>query len=277
MSTEKKPSSFYKYCPVHSSPEKIIKCDNPNQLEELGEYSLLNLFNHQAKFSSRIDFNDLFDTRINFTVPDKREVKSFLRQLSVKKRREAKPFFDKKIGQINFKKYRDQINELFDNYKMYCVTIKGNNNLMWSHYANNHQGFCIEFDANKLIAEKVSYEPELAKFRLLNIVKENYGLITKKHLRDLISAATLTKLDEWGYEKEYRITASHEMDRLFEVQKAVNFSIYKTNPDWVKAIIFGHRMDEKIRRYIINTYKNNVKYKIAEPDMQKGTINILNY
>ncbi|MBB1364404.1 hypothetical protein H5125_19870 [Shewanella sp. SR44-4] len=80
MSVEKKPRSFYKYCPVYNSPEKILQCDSLDKLEELEEYSLLNLFKHQAKFSSRTDFNDLFDTIIDLIPPDIREVESFLRK-----------------------------------------------------------------------------------------------------------------------------------------------------------------------------------------------------
>tara|TARA_R110002033_G_scaffold163161_1_gene200097 strand:+ start:805 stop:1638 length:834 start_codon:yes stop_codon:yes gene_type:complete len=277
MSVEKKPGSFYKYCPVYSSPEKIIKCESLDKLEELGEYSLLNLFKHQAKFSSRTDFNDLFDTRIDFISPDRREIKSFLQQLSAKERRVAKQFFDKQDGQTNFRKYRDDINRLFDRYKMFCVTIKGNNNLMWSHYTNYHQGFCIEFDASNFCAEEVSYKPELAKFRLLDIVKEDYGLITKENLGHLITEAMLTKLEEWDYEEEYRIIASHKMDELHLLQDNAKFTIYRTDPEWVKTIIFGHRMDYKVRQYIINTYGESVKYKVAVPDMRVGTINIIDY
>jgi hypothetical protein len=277
MSVAKKPDSFYKYCAVYSSPEKIIQCKSPDELETLGEYSLLNLFKHQAKFSSRTDFNDLFDTMIDFTPPDDREIKSFLQQLSAKERRVAKQLFDRQYGQTKFREYRDEINRVFDRYKMFCVTIEGNNNLMWSHYTNNHQGFCIEFDASKLDAEKVSYKPELAKFRLLDIVKYNYGLITKENLGPLIKEAMLTKLEEWDYEKEYRITASHEMHELHQLQDNTKFTIYRTDPEWVKAIIFGHRMDDKVRQYIIDTYGKSVKYKVAVPDMCVGAINIIDY
>ncbi len=277
MSKDNKPSHFYKYCPVYSRPEQIIECNEIDDLKVLGEYSLINLFKHQAKFSSRTDFNDLFDTRIDFIVPTKREIKSFLQQLSAKERSQAKQFFTKDIGQRNFRTYRERVNKQMDAYKMFCVTVNGSNNLMWSHYTNYHSGFCIEFDSSKLFAEKVLYLPELAKFKLLDIVKESYGLITEEQLGDLITEAMLTKLDEWEYEEEYRITASHEMDKTQLVQKEADFAIYRTNPDWVKAVIFGHRMDETVRRYIIEKYKNNVQYKVAVPDMRRGSIRIENY
>lgn len=277
MSVEKKPRSFYKYCPVYNSPEKILQCDSLDKLEELEEYSLLNLFKHQAKFSSRTDFNDLFDTIIDLIPPDIREVESFLQQLSAKERRVAKPLLGKKNGQTNFRKYRDEINKLFDSYKMFCVTIKDNNDLMWSHYTNNHKGFCIELDASKLDAEKVSYKSELAKFKLLDIFKNEYGLITTENLSHLIKEAMLTKLEKWRYEEEYRITASHKMHEFHQLQDNTKFTIYRSNQEWVKAIIFGHRMDDKVRQYIIDTYGESVKYKVAVPDMRVGTINIIDY
>lgn len=51
------------------------------------------------------------------------------------------------------------IASLRNNIKITCFSEDNMSNLMWSHYAENHKGFCIEYDFTQL-----SYEKELTKF-----------------------------------------------------------------------------------------------------------------
>lgn len=70
--------SFYKYCPVYDF-------SNLNK-----EYSLINLFEKQVTFSTRRNFNDLFDSKIDFIVPSNQKVKGLLQFLSGKEKIEFK-------------------------------------------------------------------------------------------------------------------------------------------------------------------------------------------
>lgn len=89
----------------------------------------------------------------------------------------------------------DKINQ---DHRLYCLTPKNNNPLMWSHYADKHKGVCLQFDTHtESIARafKVSYQKKLP---LCIILEHADGAATR---------ALLTKSDVWKYEKEFRLIA----------------------------------------------------------------------
>ena len=76
-----------------------------------------------------------------------------------------------------------------------CFTTENSNHLMWSHYADGHKGFCLEFDTRKckLLSEKlfpVTYSDEFP------IIKE---------FDEIIPNGVLRKTKKWEYEKEWRL------------------------------------------------------------------------
>lgn len=90
------------------------------------------------------------------------------------------------------------VNEILDNIlKVYCLSEKMNSILMWSHYANNHEGFCIGYDMKELdlkvqeLTMPVIYSNKLAKEININNNDFLYSL--------------LSKCEEWEYEQEWRI------------------------------------------------------------------------
>jgi hypothetical protein len=43
---------------------------------------------------------------------------------------------------------------VIDHHRLYCLTPEPCSTLMWSHYADNHRGICLEFDTgNPLFSE----------------------------------------------------------------------------------------------------------------------------
>jgi len=83
-------------------------------------------------------------------------------------------------------------------YRVYCLTPNENNLLMWSHYADNHKGLCLQFDVRcQQIGEayKVHYQEQLPT-----------SLVGAADDQETIKAL-LTKSDIWAYEEEYRLLA----------------------------------------------------------------------
>lgn len=86
---------------------------------------------------------------------------------------------------------------------LYCLTERNDSILMWSHYAAEHKGYCLEFSASDYTpvfgtAQKVSYAdtyPEISFYNTPN--------------QDKVSLTFLTKYREWEYEYEWRIV-DHE-------------------------------------------------------------------
>lgn len=251
---------LYKYCPVY----------DPNRLES--EYSIINVLNNQVKFSTRSNFNDLFDSKIDLITPDKYELKKTYSMLNGSHKREFKERFFGENGKRNFLYLKNMINQRFDTYLFFCLANKPDNNLMWSHYANSHKGFCLEWDATKINAEPVTYQSKIATFELLDIVKMNFDLLDNMQVGQKLWSALKVKLNEWEYEGEYRVQFGDDMNNLVKIQTE-SYSIVSYEPEWIKSIIFGCRMDKKAIEYIDSHLPHHIQRKYAKE--RSSTIEIV--
>ena len=104
-----------------------------------------------------------------------------------------------------------------------CLSETPSSILMWSHYAMNHTGFCVEYDFNNLSAEnhyilehleKVNYTdqlPSLPLASLIQVMRKKLDPTFKKDPKiteattETCVEAILTKNSVWNYEKEWRL------------------------------------------------------------------------
>ena len=121
--------------------------------------------------------------------------------------------------------------------------------LMWSHYAEQFSGMCIEFEQDELLlslrnnydccllSQDVIYTNIAHDIRNFNDAKDE-KIIFKKH-------------DAWEYEKEYRIiNTSSGKNRLLEY-----------SPSAIKAIYVGGRVSNSgmsLIKIIRNSINNNI-------------------
>lgn len=88
------------------------------------------------------------------------------------------------------------------NFLMCCFSEVIDNVLMWSHYSQNHTGFCIEYDIASL-----DYDDPLTYFMYPVIYTRkpflNSSSINYADNINLI-VAQLNKSSDWSYEKEFR-------------------------------------------------------------------------
>ena len=76
-----------------------------------------------------------------------------------------------------------------------------NNPLLWSHYADDHQGLCFGFEVAAELAEKVRY------FRYKSPLNSIQTFIDKGDEQAMRYALT-TKFSHWKYEREQRVFSS---------------------------------------------------------------------
>ena len=252
--------SLYKYCPVYDF-------DNLDK-----EYAIINALSNQVTFSTRCNFNDLFDSKIDFRVPDKLELKKTYSMLKGNHKRKFKELFLSENGKRNCADFKRRVNEIFDSYLFFCLADKPDNNLMWSHYANSHKGFCLEWDASKINAEPVTYQSKIATFELLNVIKMQFGLLDSEVVGQKIWKDLKVKLDEWKYEGEHRVQFGNEMTHLVQKEND-KFSIVSYEPEWIKSIIFGCRMDKRAIEYLDRNLPNHIQRKYAKE--RSSTIEIV--
>lgn len=110
---------------------------------------------------------------------------------------------------------------------------------MWSHYADNHKGYCIEFHKNENELYPVNY---INEFR-----KKNYY----NNKRDSEFHITYSKSKEWEYENEYRSIIT-DLDNENPVSRKLFFSEKK-----IKSIYFGAKSSSELKMIIISILKNN--------------------
>lgn len=82
-----------------------------------------------------------------------------------------------------------------------CLTTKHDDMLMWSHYADGHRGFCLEFDGTSLPFSKAlatRYRNATPSLNLVNV-------LGNQDADAMLEAMVLTKAECWSYEQEWRI------------------------------------------------------------------------
>ena len=121
--------------------------------------------------------------------------------------------------------------------------------LLWSHYANYHQGYCIGYDKVSLENYLVEFfnKPKLVPFWFDVKYQKDYPIIVpgdKLSTEDYMTVPFKTKSDVWEYESEYRIMLLGDT------------SIMITIPDYlITEITLGCKINEQDRYEIIKLVK----------------------
>ena len=113
-----------------------------------------------------------------------------------------------------YKTLEQQLNERLESlFLVGCLAGNYKNRLMWSHYADGHKGYCIEYDFSKttdldLLPFPVVYTDKRIKMpwkAIIHPLKEETIEASKTMM-----TALLTKDAEWSYEQEWRILVQHD-------------------------------------------------------------------
>lgn len=102
---------------------------------------------------------------------------------------------------------RDEWDKILVRFRVLCLCESGNNPLLWSHYAQGHQGAALEFRASDYRpfneARAVTYRRTPPKtFSAKDFVESALGLRDLPEPRFI--PLVMTKASEWSYEKEWR-------------------------------------------------------------------------
>jgi hypothetical protein len=221
--------------------------------------------NHYFYFSKAPNLNDPFDCRVN--------IQSLTNQENVKK-------------WMLLHNNEAEISELEDSisggFKIFSQSKVNNNILMWSHYADSHQGVCLEYtinySKNKMCFKVEPFRTE--NHNSYNVHNEDLLYISEvRYSKDipvddsdeLLFDSLITKGVDWAYEKEYRILMH---DTFLKSQKIV----YKK--ECLSGMIFGCRAldsnKELIMTIVNNVYpKNSVRFYDAKIVKNKYKLEII--
>jgi len=217
----------------------------------LNEFVLADLHNNRITATNPKLFNDLYDSssHINSFASEKENLKELsdkLVQFGIE--------MDESCG-VNLDYLERQCVENDYHYMPYmsepmrvkCFAESGSNVLMWSHYANNNQGICIEYDFSSFADGKLFYPVIYCQkpLDLTDLLRNHNGSNEKIRLGILLSV--IAKYNVWSYESEWRFIHSF-YDLLSDIYKVGgDNSIAEKLPDRIhiqnvpnpKSIILG--------------------------------------
>ena len=216
---------------------KIIHPHIPSSLYKYGsfqsEYWRDTIFKAKIHLSPASVFNDPFDCRANFNYKKAVYSGNFREKLL---RRFTKSDIDNLPEEIVQKCVIDLMRE---DVFVFCFSEVWDSILMWAHYANNYNGYCIEYNMN-LVRDHLIYNlyPVLYEEEYIDItdnlinLNDNTGLI-----------CNMAKAKEWSYEREWRIVEYRESP--IYLRKAL------------KAIYLGKNCSDKDKNDVIQWARDN--------------------
>ncbi|HMO16846.1 MAG TPA: DUF2971 domain-containing protein [Oligoflexia bacterium] len=215
----KEPTSLFKYQPYNANSLSLLAHRNV----WLAEPSTL---------------NDPFDVSIRFNgeISEQRLINVF--------RNKFKQELTKDIAEILLGRFKSLHKDIEENLKALGVcsfTEDGTSVEMWSHYANSHTGFCLEFEAHNLSnlnIHPVSYRRSHKGFDYFEILNGRESL--EKCMREIL----YVKPKQWQHEKEWRHV-------FFFNDRPNGYDRMTKYPTALKSIRFGARMKRQHRLTII--------------------------
>jgi hypothetical protein len=208
-----------------------------------------NLINRIIYFSNPKNFNDPFDCfdTINILEPTNEEL-SKVGDLLDNPSSIIQTNDPKKLLAWSKKEWRRKRKTVLKHFGIACFSsiAKAENILMWSHYADKHQGFCLEFNTQFdpfSKAEEVIYSPRYIEVPASVLLKLQVNPDHQINVTKLWSDK-LTKSPCWEYEREYRLF--DKTNKSYEYDQSALSGIY-----------FGLKMPERDKKVIIKILKGS--------------------
>jgi DUF2971 family protein len=139
-----------------------------------------------------------------------------------------------------------------DHIGVLSLTERPDNLLMWAHYAQNHQGFTIEFNSeHKYFRQQRSPVDEFGHLRKVEYsIYRPHITITKMNSTEIF----LVKSKEWEYEQEWRMLRPLKESNGPIITHDRSIHLFSIPPECITGIILGCRMRpeqrEKILRFV---------------------------
>lgn len=230
------------------------------------------------KFSPAYDLNDPFELKFNLKIDSESEI--------------SKELYFKEYPNNNLKDFEAWQNGLTEGfiwqieqnirnysastYSLACFSESNENNLMWSHYTDNHKGICVEY-SNELI-EYLKLNESFFASKTVNYSDIPPAVDSFENNQNQVVKIFFNKQSEWKYEREFRI--------LLRCKNQTEF--IKIKPEFIKSVYIGSKCDNHISSKIIKLCNmKSIKiyhvitlgktYKIEFKEQREGTTYIKSF
>lgn len=245
---------------IRNIPQKLYKYTN------LSEYAMSNLEKSELTITNPKLFNDIYDSnmhRESFPRIEK-EIHILNEQLNsfgYNKIKMDMEYLKKEF----YKRDRYFMTYMTEPIRIGCLSEEEKSILMWSHYANNNQGICLEYDLSNCnvtdLLYPVIYLEEPIDTTELCEERKNSNL----ELAVLLSI--ITKYNIWNYEREWRIIlgvyGGKELPDRTQIINIPNPSTIYLGKNFLKYWINEKKSDKALfNRFCEYVKNNNIKLKI---------------
>lgn len=224
----------------------------PYILENMTQEAILRLASDDSSFSDFANANGICDDTDELDLAVKMGEKFYPEEKdSVDKMRNS-------IQQLE----ANVVQKLMGIFRIGCLSADHKNPLMWSHYADSHRGFCVEYDFGSpdratlsLLPLPVVYShdrPLVPWYVAFNNTPENIMAANKDILLGL-----LTKDNSWEYEKEWRLLIDAKKPALCQMPK-------------ITCVYLGACISEANRERIIAIAKEK-HFAVKQMTVDRGT------
>lgn len=243
--------NLFKFATVDEFTEELLKqgqvfCQAPKNLNDPFECSPEFTFNGTDE-----DFVEwLTDQKLLIDGGQRETVKREMQEHFIKE----KVFLPVKLDMIRKDSYERLANEI----GIYCLSERYDSLLMWAHYAEKHQGFCVEFEAGSEVpffgtAQKVEYSDTYPSVDFFNTPNEHQ-----------VGPIFLTKSTDWKYENEWRIIDHENGSGLRkypkELMKSVTFGLRMAQEN--KDKIFDWIKDRGTNVTVYEAYRHRTEFRV---------------
>lgn len=152
-------------------------------------------------------------------------------------------------------------------YAVCSFTTNPNDMLMWTHYADQHRGICLEFSRDSILKTfwmffPVIYDKPISYSNLLN---KNAKRI--QNIEDFYLKRYLYKTKNWQYEDEWRAILETKLECKFFFENTKGFLSAEIIPN---KVFLGNNMgsdDKRFIRYLLDKKNQDLHTNITTIDM----------
>jgi len=126
-----------------------------------------------------------------------------------------------------------------DIFGVFSASTRGDSLLMWSHYADNHTGFCVEINADEIAQRCHRHRAVRYHSKILELTLDR--LSDPKQVKQTFSEFNFRKSKDWKYEDEYRFLLI-DLDGLEPEDRLVTIPVQA-----VRRVILGLRVADAMK------------------------------
>lgn len=210
------------------------------------------------KLSSAFNLNDPYELKFNLDLDpmDKGHEKEFYKDNPGNSQDDFRRWQKHALEHSGYTWYNEQQlrNALAQKISICSFSEDNKNNLMWSHYTDNHKGICVEYTAE--LFEYLKTQKGYLIYCKVNYSKEPPTIKGLEDINSKIKKMIFNKQSEWFYEKERRVVFLSNKDEKY----------IPIDRKYIKSVYIGSRADKELEQKVLSVCENsniNIFYGIT--------------